>query len=367
MTIAQRLGAAERQFELARQAGEFVSLVRVLLEAKGDFYAARRLTEERRVSPRVKELLTSNNARTIITKAAASPLSLSGNSELADYRLLVSGFANALASVGVFDGILSSTRQVPVGRTVGAVSTAISGFTVGEASCKQVSKLALTSGVLDPQKSHALVAVSNELLKHGGPEVQALITKELISATVIATDGGFLTTLLSGVSIGTSSGQTSESVRADLAQLLSAVPTDNMSKLFVVTTPLICKMWAAMGATGTNGAGAFLEMGPQGGTILNIPVIASDAVTAGQVILLDATGLAAGSDQIILNVMEEGTIIPDSSPDSPQVASTNVVSLWQSNLSAILCERWWGVEKLRSNCVAAVSNSNSYQQGFSPP
>jgi hypothetical protein len=90
-------------------------------------------------------------------------------------------------------------------------------------------------------------------------------------------------------------------------------------------------------------------------------VIASDAVTAGQVILVDATGIASGSDAVVLSTMAEATIMPDTAPDSPQVAETNVVSLWQSDLSAILVERWWGAERLRTSAVAAVSNSNSYQ------
>jgi HK97 family phage major capsid protein len=369
MTLALKphLGALERNFEMARHAGEFVSLVRILLEAKGDYYQARELTEKRRVSPRVKELLYSNDARTIISKAAANPLSISANAELAAYQTLVSGFVNALASIGVFDGMLASCQQVPIASTVGAVSVAASGYVVGEGSAKQVSKLSLTSGALEPQKSHCLVAVSNELLKFGGPEVQALISRDLINSAVIAVDAGFLAVLLAGVSVGTSTGQTAESVRADLAGLLAAVPTGQTSRLFVITTPLVSKMWAAMGATASNGAPAFPEMGPQGGTILNIPVIASDAVTAGQVILCDATGIAAGTDQVVLSVLREGSIIPDTSPDSPQATSTNVVSLWQMNQTAILAERWWGAEKLRSTSVAAVSNSNSYQQGFSPP
>ena len=122
-----------------------------------------------------------------------------------------------------------------------------------------------------------------------------------------------------------------------------------------------------MGATASNATPAFPEMTPQGGSILGIPVIASDAVTSGQVILADASGIAAGSDTIVLNTMAEGTIMPDTAPDSPQVAGTNVFSLWQNDATAILAERWWGAEKLRTTAVAAVSNSNSYQQGFSPP
>jgi hypothetical protein len=380
MTVAQRIGALEKNFELARQAGEFVQLVRVLLQSKGNIWNARQLTD--RISPRVRDLIASDEITSIIrrggptrgnpadqfisTKAAASAVSLDSGA-FANFNILYSGFLNSLSSIGIFDGMLSSMRSLPLGRTIGAVTTAATGFVIGEGSAKQVSKLSLVNGTLDPQKAHAVVAVANELLKIGGREVDALITRELINAAVLAIDGGFLTTLLAGVSVGTSSGQTSAAVRADLAVLLAAVPTDQSSKLFVLTTPLICKMWASMGATSNNGTPAFPDMTPQGGSILGIPVIASDALTAGQVVLVDATGIAAGSDTVVLSTMSEGTIMPDTSPDSPATASTNVVSLWQSDLSAILVERWWGAEKLRTSAVAALSNSNSYMQGFSPP
>jgi HK97 family phage major capsid protein len=261
-------------------------------------------------------------------------------------------------------------RTVPLGRTLGAVTTAATGYVIVEGQAKPISKLAIVNGTLAPAKAHSVVEIANELLKFGGPAVDALITRELINACVLAIDSAFLAILLAGVSAGTSSGQTAESVRADLAVLLAAVPTDQTSKLFVITTPLICKMWAAMGATANNGTPAFPAMGPQGGEILNIPVIASDAVTAGQVVLADASGIAAGSDTVVVSTMDQGTIMPNTAPpDSPaaQSASDNVVSLWQLDHSAILVERWWGAQKLRSASVAAISNSNSYQAGFSPP
>jgi hypothetical protein len=50
----------------------------------------------------------------------------------------------------------------------------------------------------------------------GGRDVDALIQRELINAAVLEIDFAFLTTLLSGVSVGTT-GQTVERVRADLA------------------------------------------------------------------------------------------------------------------------------------------------------
>jgi HK97 family phage major capsid protein len=381
LTIAQRIGVLEKQFELSRQAGEFVSLCRILLASKGNIWQARQITDH--VSPRLRALLQSDQIVDFLrsggiqrgnpadqymrVKAAVSALTLDSGS-FATYELLVSGFANALSSSGVFDRLLAGgMRTIPLGRTIGAVTTAATAYVVGEGSAKQVSKLALTNGTLSPAKAHCIVAVANELLKIGGRDVDALLTRELINACVLAIDSAFLSILLTGVSVGTSSGQTAESVRADLAVLLAAVVTDQTSKLFVITTPAICKSWCAMGATATSGAVAFPDVGPQGGSILGIPVIASDAVTAGEVVLVDASAIAAGSDAVVISTMSEGSITPDTAPDSPQTASTNVVSLWQGDLSAILVERWWGASVLRSTAVAAISNANSYGQGFSPP
>jgi hypothetical protein len=195
MTVAQRIGALEKNLELARQSDEFISLVRVLLQAKGNLWAARQFTD--RISPRVREVLNSDHAlgdrsrrggpadQFMTTKAAASALALD-SSAFATFQLLVSGFVNALSSIGVFDQMRTAMRAVPVGRTLGAVTTAAAGYVVGEGSTKQVSKLSLTNGTLEPQKAHCIIAVANELLKMGGREVDVLITRELTNACVLA-------------------------------------------------------------------------------------------------------------------------------------------------------------------------------------
>jgi hypothetical protein len=210
--------------------------------------------------------------------------------------------------------------------------------------------------------------LSNELLKFSPAAAQALLKRELTNASVLAIDSTFVNNvLLAGVSVGTSVGSTAVSIRNDVASLLGQVPTDSTSKLFLLTTPTIAKIWAAMGATSTNGSPAFENMTPLGGTVCGIRVIPSDALLAGMVVLVDAGGIAAASDAIELSVLSEGSVMADTAPDSPQTASTNVQSLWQLNLTALRVERWWGAEKVRSSAVAALSNANSYQSGFSPP
>jgi Phage capsid family len=382
MTIAQRIGALEKNLELARQSGEFVSLCRLLLTARGEIPVARQLAaEQRNVSPRVKELLNSNDLLNIIRRGnpgqrgdptnqflnlkAAVPAIALDTGAFSTFELLISGFVNALTNYGAFDAMRSSMRTVPLARIVGAVTSAATAYTINEGQAKPVSRLSLSNGVLDPQKAAAIITISNELLKVGGRDVEALLTRELINAAVLSIDSSFISTLLAGVVVGSSTGSNAEAIRADLALLLTLVPTDQTSKLFIIITSLVAKMWSAMGVT--TGGAAFEDMSPTGGTIINIPVIVSDAAATGQVILVDASGIAAGSDAVVLSTLDQGVVMPDSAPDSPILGNTNVVSLWQSDLSALLVERWWGAEKLRAASVASLINANSYAQGFSPP
>src|SRR5262249_39957885 len=121
------------------------------------------------------------------------------------------------------------------------------------------------------------------------------------------------------------------------------------------------------GASSSTGNAAFPTLGINGGEIMpGLRVIPSDAVAAGQVILVDAASLAGNADAIELSVLSEASMMLDSSPDSPPTGSTFFQSLWQQNLSAIVAERFFGAQKLRASSVAALSNPGSYLSGFSP-
>ena len=119
--------------------------------------------------------------------------------------------------------------------------------------------------------------------------------------------------------------------------------------------------------TDQKGVSAFPDLTPTGGSINGITVLVSDAVTAGQVILADASGIAAASGDLMMNDFDEGSFQGEAPADSPISSSTNFQSLWQLNLTAIVVERFFVAVRLRSDAVAVVSNSNSYQSGNSPP
>ena len=187
----------------------------------------------------------------------------------------------------------------------------------------------------------------------------------LRAAVAVTTDATFIATLISGLSVATSTGSTAESVRTDISNLLRAITIGQASKLFILTTPLVCKTWCML--TDQHGVSAFPNLTPTGGSINGITVLSSDAITVGNVILADSSGLAAASGDVVLDQFQEGTIALNDAPDLPPTASTNYMSLWQLNMTAIRVERYFVGVRLRSDAVAVVNNANSYSSGTSPP
>jgi hypothetical protein len=106
-------------------------------------------------------------------------------------------------------------------------------------------------------------------------------------------------------------------------------------------------------------------MTPQGGAIAGIETLVSDALAAGTMTLINAASFAAAVDQLALSTLQHGSVQLDTSPDSPATGSTVFLSLWQLNKTALLAERFFIVEKLRTNGVAVI-NGAGYASGFSP-
>jgi hypothetical protein len=140
--------------------------------------------------------------------------------------------------------------------------------------------------------------------------------------------------LTSGISTITSSGSTAEAVSRSFC--FAEVTLRGIASVSIWR--LICKRWSML--TDQKGVSAFPDLGPMGGSINGIPVLVSDGISAGLVVLVDAASCAAASGELILSEVEEALSQMDSAPDSPPTASTSMQSLWQMNLSAIRLERY---------------------------
>jgi HK97 family phage major capsid protein len=319
MTIAQRIGQAAASAETATRAGEFAALAKFIMASGGVSTAARAAETASRdgnLGPRLARILKSGLLNDIscgsLQKAAATAGTLAAFS---DYSVIAEGFVNSLVNASALDTMLASMTPVPLQTgTLGAVSTGAQAFSVAEGSTKAISKLSLIGQQQNPQKAHCIVVVTQELAKASGANATALIGRELRNAVAVTTDTQFIATLIAGLPVATSAGPTSESVRADISNLLKAITTEQTSKLFIITTPLICKMWSML--TDSKGVSAFPDLGPLGGSINQIPVLVSEGVTAGNVVLVDASGIAAASGDLVLNEFREGMMQLDTTPDS---------------------------------------------------
>lgn len=78
----------------------------------------------------------------------------------------------------------------------------------------------------------------------------------------------------------------------------------------------------------STGAGAFPNTNVNGGQIGGIPIVVVDEAVDGEIILIDATQIAAGQDGLVLDSSQQASVQLDSVPDSPPSQSTPYISLW---------------------------------------
>jgi HK97 family phage major capsid protein len=211
----------------------------------------------------------------------------------------------------------------------------------------------------------AAVRITNELLRSVSPEALTFLRRELAYAMAFKTDEEFFRVITTGVTNVASAGATSLQIMQDLANLLAAVELGSASKPYLVVQSATAK--ALSSKTTTTGHSAFPEMGPQGGTLCNIPTLVCDALTNGTVVLFDAAQIVTGASEIEPKVIRHGDGADDSEPDSPPVAGSVMRGTWMHNEVIIRLQRDFGVElpSTRTSAVALLTNVN-YQTGNSP-
>jgi HK97 family phage major capsid protein len=362
--IQQQMGSVVVAADTASRSQKFAALYLEMWRRRDGQLPAHRVDKE--IENILAQAPSTNRISLTGLKAAQSAQGTDNAAAFIAYQTIASGFVNSLVSADAFDRMLGAMRRMPLATgSVGAISTAATAYQINERDMKPLSRLSFTSQNADPLKAICCVILTQELLRFAPPGTELLIENELRQAVALTTDVIFFNTILSGITPFTSTGSTGESVRADISKLLETLTLGAESKLFLITTSLICKRFSML--TDQHGNSAFPELGPQGGIINKIPVVVSDGLASGLVVLADASGLGANPGELVLNQSSEGSYQMADVPDSPPTASSAFISMWQQNLTALRVERYFVAERLRANSVASISNSNSYSSGNSPP
>jgi hypothetical protein len=312
---------------------------------KGDAFGLQQLVE----GSRYREEL-----RPIVKAAVTVGTPNAGNwaAPLAEYDQTVSAFLEGLANISAFQAMLPFMKRIPFRTRIAVTISVITGHSgIGAGEVKRVSSMALEGHVLDERKSAAIVTLTNEQIRLG--DSVSDILRALQTAVATATDADVLDLLTTGISPVTSSGSTAANVLADIYAGLDALALHANSRVFVVTTPDVTKAWALR--TNADGSLAFPMLSIGGGTLAGLTVIASDGVTAGEAVFIDATQIAANGGTVVLDRTRQAALQLDDTGDSPVTASTQLTPLWQLDLSALKVERVYGAERLRDTAVSVVS------------
>lgn len=264
-------------------------------------------------------------------------------------------------------GRIQRFRQVPFNVSVPSQTGGGTYSWVGQGNAKPVTSAAFATVTVPFAKAAGIIVLTEELVRLSTPSAEATVREEMIAGM-----GQFLDTQLvdpavaavanvnpasitNGAATAAASGVTGAAARADLAARVATFTAANI--------PLDGSVWL-MSDSNAFGIGMSLNalgqplfpgFGPEGGSIMGIPVVVSNNV-GNRVVLVHAPSiLFADEGGVSIDVSREASIQMDSAPSNPSDATTVLVSLWQRNLVGLRAERMIHWIRARTAAVTYIS------------
>jgi len=262
-------------------------------------------------------------------------------------------------------------QEVPANINIAGMSGTGVGYWVGESKAIPVSALDFLDVDLKPLKVAAMAIISNELMRDSSPAAEMLVRNGLVNAASQRIDTTFLSAtgagsgapagLLQGVSAIPASGTDGDAVRADIQSLYEVfILAKNATGLQFVMDPALAKALSLM--TNALGQKEFADIRATGGTLEGDPVVTGENVAAGHMILLKPSDIyKIGDGGIQVSASRDATVEMDSAPQgdsqNPTESSANLVSMFQTESTAIKIVRSLNFAKRRSHAVQYVSGA----------
>lgn len=297
---------------------------------------------------------------------------------LVDYTNLSSEFIDFLRPrtiVGQFGaGNVPSLRRVPFNVRIPGKTSAGSAAWVGEGYRKKVTKSGYEAQTLTWAKIAAISVVTDELSRFSDPAIQTLVRDDLADAVIERMDIDFVdpdkavgtgasaspASITNGVTPIPSSGTDADGVRADIAALWATADATNLptgSAVYITdakTARALSLLRNPLGAT------EFPGVTMAGGSIDSVPLIVSNYVpsdSSGSLFILAfASEIYLADDGVVtIDLSKEATIFLDDDAANQTPTAAQLVSMFQTNQTAIRAERWVRWQKRRPQAVAYLS------------
>lgn len=300
----------------------------------------------------------------------AAPLVGEGTDVIADFV----EFLRPRTILGRFgqDGV-PSLRRVPfnvplVGQTEGGA-----GYWVGEGKAKPLTRFGYERNILEIYKVANIAVVTEELLRRSNPAAEAMLRDNLAAAIAARLDTDFINpakaavagvspaSITNGVTAVASSGGDADAIRADIRALMATfiaannAPTSGVWIMGSVTALALSMM------TNPLGQPEFGNVSMTGGTFNGMPVIVSDYIPAGTVVLANASDIyLADEGGVQVDMSREASLEMADNPahnsDTP-TGATSLVSMFQTNSVAFRVERFINWSRRRPSAVAVLTGA----------
>jgi len=317
-----------------------------------------------------------------VVKAAMAPASTTDSTwagPLVTYNNLQEEFIELLRPLTVIERI-PGLRRVPFNIKVPRETGATTAYWVGQGSPKPLSQGAFDTVTLDFSKIAGITTMTQELLKFSRPNAEPILINSLTKAIAYLMDRDFLdpskavstgvspASITNGATSITATGTTTAAFRTDFGSLISQFSLNNNGSLADIVI-LMSQTQALRLALMRNDFGSkeFPDLSKEGGSIEGFPVVASENIVANggsptdgwPIVAMRASDILLADDGAVdVDISTEASLQMESAPDSPNTASTVMMSLWQNNLVGIRCERFINWQKARSTSVYYITGGN---------
>lgn len=366
----------------------FIRLAMALAAGKGDLYRSIRYAKESIAhggwdnTPEVLTVLDQDDLPGLMQKAAIAPGTTydpAWAAPLVVYTQMASEYVEILRPATII-GRIPGLRRVPfnIQIPVGTQGTTV-GW-VGEQAPKPVSQMTFTSITFRWAKAAGIVVITTELARFSNPAAEAIVRGDMIAQMAQFLDRQFVdpsvaavtnvspASITNGVAPVTPTGTNQAAFVTDAKTLINQFLANNLSTADAVWIGTQQQAVAFSLMLNALGQPFYPTMNGAGGTLLGYPYIGSENIpaTGGSpadgypLILCKASEILLADDgQTVIDASDQASLqMSDASTlDSPPTSTTNLVSLWQLNLTGIRAERWINWAKRRSTAVGYIQNA----------
>lgn len=296
-------------------------------------------------------------------------------------------FLRPATIIGKFGtGNVPSLRRVPFNIRIVGQTSGGSGYWVGQAKAKPLTKFDFAPVTMKWAKVASIAVLSEELVRFSNPSSEALVRDAIAAAIIERIDIDFVdpykdevadvspASITNGVTAIPSSGTDFASIQTDIQAIMGAFISANItptSGVWIMNSSTALALSLMVNALGQR---AFPDITMTGGTFQGLPVIVSQYVgipaspSNNIVILANASDIYLADDgQVVIDASREASVEMSDAPiqaaggaGSPGevVGATSMVSLWQSNLLGLRAERFINWKKRRADAVAYLDGVN---------